>query len=237
MNDRLAHRLEEWLRSIDDLFFAADHDRQPGLACADVAAGDRRIDGMHLLWPVPPDRSRSPVPARSSSCRPRRCPAWRRERAVGPQRHLADVAGIADDREDDVGLQRRPPGVNRRAWPPAPPAAALSPRCGCKLLPRSRPRSSGRTSIVPITPVPIQPMRVFPGANSSAIAGSPRLPLSQIVASRYNSEAVVAHYNDGSWAAHPIDPLAPVTSSPSPENGPSFSSRFLHIRAHLCRIP
>ena len=37
------------MQGVDDLFLAADHDRQPGFLRPDVAAGDRGIDRVHAL--------------------------------------------------------------------------------------------------------------------------------------------------------------------------------------------
>ena len=48
MNDGLAHRLPARLQTIDDVFVAADHDRQPRLLGADIAAGNGRVDAVDV---------------------------------------------------------------------------------------------------------------------------------------------------------------------------------------------
>ena len=175
VDDRLAHGLEERLQGLDDLLVAADHDRQPGFSRADVAAGDRRVDRVHALAPSRPvtisTASAGSLVVMSTSMVPGFAPA---RTPLLAQDHLAHVAGIADDGEDHVRglghLLRR--GGDRR--PPCRPAAWSSRRCGCRPWPGSRPSIRCPHIDEPMTPVPIQPIRVFPGANSSAMSGSRR---------------------------------------------------------------
>ena len=50
MDDGLAHRLPARVKRVDHFLFAADHDRQPRFAGADVAAGDRSVDAVHAAF-------------------------------------------------------------------------------------------------------------------------------------------------------------------------------------------
>ena len=88
----------------------------------------------------------------------------------------------------------------------------------------------------PITPVPIQPIRVFAGVNSSPMACSQRLPLSRVVPGRYNHAGRVAHYNEATRAAQSTarvlrKPML-VSNTDAPVRLASFTTR-----AHSCRIP
>src|SRR6266568_2186325 len=46
VHDRLSERLEEGHRALHSRFVATDHDREPGFDRADLAAGDRRVEGV-----------------------------------------------------------------------------------------------------------------------------------------------------------------------------------------------
>ena len=126
-----------------------------------------------LLGPRPPRRSRRPAPARWWSCRRAPCPAWRRRACRrAPSVTSRTSCGIADDREDDVRRRGDRPGRVGELRPPSRPGPWSSRRVRLKTVAWYPAAIRCPHIDEPMTPVPIQPIRVFPGANSSAIAGS-----------------------------------------------------------------
>ena len=136
---------------------------------ADVAAGDRRVDAGHAdlggrLGDLDRQRRLAGGHVDQHVARFRAG-----QRAVGPEHHLRTSAGIADDREDDVrGLGDRLGAVGPAGA--AGPAAAAA-RRGVRLNTVVGKPAAIRWPhmLEPITPVPIQPMRVFPGTTFSMI--------------------------------------------------------------------
>ena len=102
VDDRLAHDLEERPEGIDDVFLAADHDRQPRFAGADVAAGDGRVDGVDsfgLGGLGDLDGQRRLAGRHVDEHGPGLAPA---SVPSGPSVTSRTSCGIADDREDHV---------------------------------------------------------------------------------------------------------------------------------------
>jgi hypothetical protein len=113
-NDRLAHRLEERPHLLDGVLVAADHDREGGVAGADIAPGDGRVDRGDALRPgrvVDLDRQRGLA---RRHIHDRRAVACALENAVRPEDHRADIVRVADDREHDLGGGRN---AGRRVSP------------------------------------------------------------------------------------------------------------------------
>lgn len=103
MDDRFAHFFEKRGQFPDGTGVAADHDREPSLACSDVSSGDGsvdRFDAFLLRGSMDFDRESGLARRHIDQNRPR---LGARERSLGAKDDIADVGGISDDREDDVG--------------------------------------------------------------------------------------------------------------------------------------
>ena len=101
---------QQGCKRVDDVLVAADHDRQPGLLRADVAAGDRRIDActpLALAASAISTASDGSLVVMSTRIVARLAAG---QRAVAAEDHLAHVARKADDGEDHVALLGDVPG-------------------------------------------------------------------------------------------------------------------------------
>ena len=125
------------------------------------------------LRPARPRRSRPPAPARSCVMSTTTVPGFAPARdPLLAQSHLADVAGIADDREYHVRGLRHLADASRRPWPPSRPGPWSSRRSGCKPWPGSPPPSGGRTSTSPSPPCRSSRSASFPVRTRVPCAGS-----------------------------------------------------------------
>ena len=142
---------------------------KPGLAGADVAAGDRGVDAGRPCGPAASADLDGQATARWWSCRRGCCPGRQPANTPsGAEDHLAHVGRIADDREDDVAPLGDGPGAVGPGGARGPAAVRLWPGCGCRRWRRS-PADQVAAHAGPITPVPIQPMRVTPGVIEGAV--------------------------------------------------------------------
>ena len=162
MDDGLAENLQQRQHALDGFFVAADHDRERGVARADIAAGDGRVDGIDPLRLGSGVNLFRQARLGGGHVDDDAAGLHASEHAVVGEVNFPHIARITDHGEDDVRLRGHGPG-------------RIGPLCA---LVEQRLRL-GFGAIVngdgvafsrrcphidsPMTPVPIQPSRVVDG--------------------------------------------------------------------------
>ena len=102
MDDRFAHRFPARMQRFDDIPIAADHDREPRFARADVATGNGGIHAMHAAGLGRLVNFHGQRGLAGGHIDQDRIRAAAGERAVGGEEDFPHIAWEADDGEDDV---------------------------------------------------------------------------------------------------------------------------------------